>query len=142
MAEARPAARVASPAGVGLALLLFLVAAAWLAAGAGNADAHGSRRCAPVVVKAPGGGFDSAAVLIVAGKTDCEKSRRLISKALSAARFEDRQIAGWSCSTTARVSSGHVFGASCVLESGPNGEREAVRSTTPRPCPGCKSVRD
>ena len=124
---------------VGALALLAVIAAG---PGTGGAQALRSRYCSPVVVKAPGGGFDSAAVLVTAGKVDCEKSRKLIGKALSPQPYSERQIAGWTCSTTTRASSGHLYGAGCALESGQGGEREAVRSTTPRPCPSCKSARD
>jgi hypothetical protein len=80
-----------------------------------------------------------AAFAVVAGKLDCEKSRRQISKALSATRYEGRQIAGWTCSSTARTGSGHLYGATCTRE---GDEREAVRSTIPRPCHSCSSIRD
>jgi hypothetical protein len=105
---------------------------------AAPASAGQYRRCAPVVGRAPGG-FDRATVLVVAGKVDCEKSRHAIWNALSGKRYADRDIQGWTCSSTARVSSGHLFGATCVRE---DGEREAVRSTTPRPCPSCSSIRE
>jgi hypothetical protein len=112
--------------------------AEWLG-GPRPATAAQFKRCSPVVAHAPGGGFDRAAVLVVSGKQDCEKSRRAISGALSSSRYNDRVIGGWTCFSTARAGSGHLYGASCVRESE---EREAVRSTTPRPCHSCSKVRD
>jgi hypothetical protein len=118
---------------------LFAVVAAWATAGAGGAAAAQYRRCSPVAAKSPAGGFDSAAVLVVAGKIDCEKSRREIFKALSATSYKGRQIAGWTCSSTARAGSGHLYGATCSRE---EGEREVVRSTTPKPCSSCTKPRE
>jgi hypothetical protein len=127
----------------GLGATLAFVAIALLAVTAfglpGSANAAQSRRCSPVVGRAPSGGFDRATVLVVAGKIDCEKSRRQIWNALSAKSYANRQIGGWTCSSTGRVGSGHLYGATCVRE---GAEREAVRSTTPKPCHSCSSIRN
>jgi hypothetical protein len=131
------------PGGKALAVATFVATLAVVAGlattAAGSAGAAQFRRCSPVAGKAPSGGFDRATVLVVAGKLDCEKSRLQIFKALSATRYEGRQIAGWTCSSTARAGSGHLYGATCTRE---GDEREAVRSTVPRPCHSCSSTRD
>jgi hypothetical protein len=114
---------------------LALVAGAWLQATESDAA---SRRCAPVVTAA-GPGFTQAAVVIVSGRVDCEKSRKAIFRALSTTPYESRRIEGWDCRSSARGSSG-VYGARCTRE-GEKGE-EVIKSTLPRRCPGCHKTRD
>jgi hypothetical protein len=122
------------------AVALLLVAGAALAVSVPTpGQAAQFKRCSPVVGHAPGGGFDTADVLVVAGKQDCEKSRHAIWNALSAKPYEDRVIGGWTCSSTGRRGSGHLYGASCVRE---GEEREAVRSAIPTPCHSCSSIRE
>jgi hypothetical protein len=121
--------------GVCLCVLALGLGACWLHAT--DSDAA-SRRCAPVVTNA-GPGFTMASVLIVSGRVDCEKSRRVIFKALSTAPYESRRIEGWDCGSSARGGSG-VYGARCTRE-GEKGE-EVIKSTRPQRCPGCHKVRD
>ena len=116
------------------ALLIAGVGSGLHAAGAEAAN----RRCAPVVTSL-GPGFTKASVLIVTGRVDCEKSRRVIFKALSTAPYEGKEIAGWDCRSTRRGGSG-VYGARCTTE-GEKGE-ELIKSTLPRRCPGCHKIRD
>jgi hypothetical protein len=92
------------------------------------------------VVTKEGPGFTKASVLIVAGRVDCEKSRKVIWQALSPKRYKHRRIAGWDCASTARASASGLFGASCEAE-GERG-REVIKSTTPHRCPDCDSVRN
>lgn len=98
----------------------------------------GGRHCSPVVTNL-GPGYSKATVLIVTGRTDCEKSRRVIFKALSLTGYGHRQIEGWDCSSTGAGGTG-VHGASCTTE-GEKGE-ERIRSTVPQRCPGCDKVKD
>jgi hypothetical protein len=116
-------------------VLAAIATVLWL--GAATSDAA-NRRCAPVV-SAAGPGLTKASVLIVSGRVDCEKSRKVIFKALSTAPYERRQLKGWDCTSTAEGGSG-VFGALCTAE-GEKGE-EVIRSTLPQRCPGCSKLRD
>ena len=61
-----------------------------------------------------------AIVLIVTGRTDCEKSRKVIFRALSNTRYESKAINGWHCASSAKGGSG-VYGARCTTE-GEKGE--------------------
>ena len=120
---------------VGSGALLALVLLSWL--GATRSDASG-RHCSPVVTNA-GPGYNKATVLIVTGRTDCEKSRKVVYKALSTSRYEHHQIGGWDCSSTSKGPSG-VYGARCSTE-GEIGV-EVIKSTLPKRCPGCHKTRD
>jgi hypothetical protein len=122
---------------LGICLCVFALGlgACWLQAA--DSDAA-SRRCAPVVTNA-GPGFTMASVLIVSGRVDCEKSRRVIFKALSTVAYESRRIEGWDCGSSAKGGTG-VYGARCTRE-GEKGE-EVIKSTLPQRCPGCHKVRD
>lgn len=111
-----------------------------LAAGSSPDDSAAFSSCAPVVVKA--GGFYSARVTVVSGRTDCEKARRQIYKAISPTRYSDREINGWTCSSTTRAGSG-PFGAKCAKEAASSREpREVIQSAQPRLCGGCSSTRN
>jgi hypothetical protein len=94
--------------------------------------------CTPVVTNL-GPGFSQATVLIVTGRTDCEKARRVIFKALSRSPYGHRQIEGWDCESTGAGATG-IHGASCSTE----GEKgiTKIRSTVPKRCPGCHKVKD
>lgn len=95
--------------------------------------------CAPVVVK--DGGFYSAKVTVQSGRTDCEKARRQIYSAISSSRYSDREINGWTCSSTSRSGSG-PFGAKCAKEAASSREpREVIQSSRPSPCGSCHSIR-
>ena len=39
---------------------------------------------------------------VLNGRTDCEKARRQIYAAISSSRYSDREINGWTCSSTSR----------------------------------------
>jgi hypothetical protein len=120
--------------GVCACALLVLGLSAWLHVG----ESAAARHCAPVVTSA-GHGFTQASVLIVTGRTDCEKSRKVIYKALSTTSYGSKRINGWDCASTSKGSSG-VFGARCTTE----GEKgaEVIKSSVPKPCPGCHKTRD
>jgi hypothetical protein len=120
--------------GVCACALLLLGLSAWLRADESSA----ARYCSPVVTVA-GPGFTQASVLIVTGRTDCEKSRKVVFRALSTIPYESRAINGWQCASAAKGGSG-VYGARCTTE-GEKGE-EVIKSTLPRPCPGCHKPRD
>ena len=105
---------------------------------AAGGTSSAARRCSPVVTAA-GPGLTQATVLIVAGRTDCEKSRKVIFRALSTTRYESKTINGWDCASAAKGGSG-VFGARCTTE-GEKGE-EVIKSTLPQRCPGCHKTRD
>jgi hypothetical protein len=107
---------------------------AWLQADQSAAALH----CAPVVTGA-GPGFSQATVLIVTGRTDCEKSRKVIYAALSTVSYKSKPVNGWYCASTARGDSG-VYGARCTTE-GEKGE-VVIKSTIPQRCPGCHKTRD
>jgi hypothetical protein len=115
----------------GAALLALLAVS-----GAERAEA-GARHCAQIISRV-GPGYTKATVLIVSGRVDCEKSRRVIYKALSGKRYGKRRIAGWSCTSTRPGRSG-VFGARCESE-GYVG-REVIKSSVPQRCPGCHGTR-
>jgi hypothetical protein len=134
---AERAARRIAP--LGAVALLLVAGAVFVVSVPAPGQAAQFKRCSPVVGRAPGGGFDTADVLVVAGKQDCEKSRHAVWSALSAKPYKDRVIGGWTCSSTGRRGSGHLYGASCVRE---GEEREAVRSATPRPCHSCSPIRE
>ena len=114
---------------------LAVGAAAWLQAA--DSDAAG-RRCAPVVTAA-GPGFTQASVLIVSGRVDCEKSRKVIFKALSTTRYKSRTIEGWRCRSSAKGGSG-VYGARCTMQG--EKDEEVIKSTLPQRCPACHKTRD
>jgi hypothetical protein len=120
--------------GICACMLLILGSSAWL----GAEESSAARRCSPVVTGA-GPGFTQATVLIVTGRTDCEKSRKVIFRALSTTRYESKSIDGWHCASAAKGGSG-VYGARCTTE-GEKGE-EAIKSTLPQRCPGCHKARD
>ena len=120
--------------GICACALLVLGLSAWLHVG----ESAAARHCSPVVTGA-GPGFTQASVLIVTGRTDCEKSRKVIFKALSTSPYASRLVNGWNCASTARGGSG-VYGARCTTE-GEKGE-EVIKSTLPRPCPSCHKPRD
>jgi hypothetical protein len=134
--EARMTAAAAKRLGIGVCAcaLLVLGLSAWLRA----EESSAARRCSPVVTGA-GPGFTQATVLIVTGRTDCEKSRKVIFRALSTSRYESKTINGWDCASAAKGGSG-VFGARCTTE-GEKGE-EVIKSTLPQRCPGCHKTRD
>jgi hypothetical protein len=92
--------------------------------------------CSPVVTNA-GPGFSKAAVLIVSGRTDCEKSRKVIFRALSAKHYDKRKVLGWTCESTKRADG--AYGALCRKSAG---ESLVIKSTTPHRCPGCHGTRD
>ena len=71
--------------GICLCALLVLGLSAWLDVG----ESAAARHCSPVVTGA-GPGFTQASVLIVTGRTDCEKSRKVIFKALSTTSYASR----------------------------------------------------
>lgn len=114
---------------------LALGLGAWLQAA--DSDAA-SRRCAPVVTAA-GPGFTQASVLIVSGRADCEKSRKVVFRALSTTAYRSRTIEGWHCRSSAKGGSG-VYGARCTRQ-GEKGE-EVIKSTLPQRCPACHKTRD
>jgi hypothetical protein len=111
------------------------------AAGHGTERAAATKHCAPVVTKSPGGGFDTATVLVEAGRVDCEKARKVLFSAISKSSYKNRQIQGWTCSSTSRASSSQPYGAKCNREL-PGEPRDVVASTQPRPCSDCHSIRD
>ena len=115
--------------------LLALCMGAWLQATESEA---GARRCAPVVTKT-GPGYTQASVLIVDGRVDCEKSRKVIYEALSTSSYKSKTINGWDCESTQKGRSG-VFGARCTTEG--EKELETIKSTVPQRCPGCDGIRD
>lgn len=111
-----------------------------LAAASSPDDSAAFKSCAPVVVKA--GGFYTARVMVVSGRTDCEKARLEIYAAISPTRYSGREVNGWTCSTTSKAGSG-PFGAKCAKEADSYKEpREVIQSTQPRPCGDCHSIRD
>ena len=130
------AAGAAKRLGIGACACVLLILG--LSAGLRAEESSAARRCSPVVTGA-GPGFTQATVLIVTGRTDCEKSRKVIFRALSTTRYESRAINGWHCASSARGGSG-VYGARCTTE-GEKGE-EAIKSTLPQRCPGCHKARD
>jgi hypothetical protein len=109
-----------------------------LSAGLQAGESAAARRCAPVVTKT-GPGLTQASVLIVTGRADCEKSRKVIFEALSTVFYKNRLVKGWHCASTDKGRSG-VYGAQCTNE-GEKGE-EVIRSTVPQRCPGCDKPRD
>jgi hypothetical protein len=120
---------------VSACVLVGLAACAWLQV----ADADASvRHCAPVVSKT-GPGFTKASVVIVTGRVDCQKSRKVIFEALSTASYKSKQINGWDCQSTGKGGSG-VYGARCSTQ-GEKGE-EVIKSTVPEHCGGCDNIRD
>jgi hypothetical protein len=121
--------------GVGACVLLMVAIGAWLNATESDAAA---RHCAPVVTNV-GPGFTKASVLIVSGRVDCQKSRKVIFRALSTTAYESTQINGWNCKSASKGGSG-VYGARCTTE-GEKGE-EVIKSTVPERCPGCDNIRD
>jgi hypothetical protein len=120
---------------VSACVLLLMAIGAWFDATESDAAA---RHCAPVVTSA-GPGFTKASVLIVSGRVDCQKSRKVIFKALSTIAYESTQVNGWNCKSTSKGGSG-VYGARCTAE-GEKGE-EVIKSTVPQRCPGCDNIRD
>lgn len=135
MTEAMP--RKWSLLGVCACAFFLLAFAAWH----GTERAAAIKHCAPVVTKSPGGGFDTATVLIEAGRTDCEKARRVLFSAISESSYKNRQIQGWTCSSTSRASSSRPYGAKCYREL-PGEPRDVVATTQPRPCGSCHSIRN
>ena len=120
--------------GICACALVVLGLSAWLQAD----NSAAARRCAPIVTTT-GPGFTQASVLIVTGRTDCEKSRKVISAALSTTSYKKKLVNGWQCASTAKGRSG-VYGARCTTE-GEKGE-EVIKSTVPQRCPGCDKARD
>jgi hypothetical protein len=135
VAEAMPRKWLLLCACVGAFSLLAF--AAWH----GTDPAAATKHCAPVVTKSPGGGFDTATVLVEAGRVDCEKARKVLFSAISKSSYKNRQIQGWTCSSTSRASSSQPYGAKCNREL-PGEPRDVVASTQPRPCSSCHSIRD
>jgi hypothetical protein len=121
-------------------LCFAVLLGALLASGSSPDSSKAFSVCAPVVVKA--GGFYSAKVTVLSGRTDCEKARRQIYAAISSSRYSDREINGWTCSSTSRSGSG-PFGAKCAKEPASSREpREVIQSAQPRPCGSCHSIRN
>lgn len=104
----------------------------------GSSEASGLRYCSPVVTNA-GPGYSEASVYILSGRTDCEKSRKVIWQALSATPYGQRQIQGWSCATTDRASKSDLYGVRCEMSG--EEEHEAIKSTLPHRCPDCHGIR-
>src|ERR1700742_3915361 len=105
-------------------LLLFAVCAA--------PKASAAKHCS-IIVTGVGSGFTSSGVTVAAGRTDCEHARRVLYKAFSTSPYKERQIEGWSCTSTLRGNG--VFGATCETE-GERVGREVIKSSKPKACPG------
>jgi hypothetical protein len=121
--------------GVCALALLVLAAGAWLQ----TTESDAARRCAPVVT-GTGPGLTKASVLILSGRVDCEKSRKVIFKALSTTSYKSRQINGWDCESTTRASSNDLYGARCTTQG--EREEETIKSTVPHRCHGCDGIRN
>ena len=119
---------------LGCALLALLVGLSFEAE-----TSAAARHCAPVVTNA-GPGLTKATVIIVDGRVDCEKSRKVIFKALSATSYKHRTINGWDCESTKRASASQLFGARCTTEG--DVEIETIKSTVPHRCPDCNGIKN
>lgn len=122
---------------VACAAVICLALFAWH--GAARSEAGGLRYCSPIVTNA-GPGYSKASLYIISGRTDCEKSRKVIAQALSPSSYKQRRIQGWDCASTTRAGHSELFGARCEMYG--EEEREVIKSTVPHRCPDCHGVRD
>lgn len=100
------------------------------------APSSASGTCAPIVRKYNNGTFYKARVSIVQGQPSCAEARDLLWAGMRWTLVVNRD--GWECHPRNLET---VFqGQKCTRDE-PGGERQAIQSSVPRPCPKCTGTR-